>query len=569
MSIQFRFQAHKSITIGYAADGYARIRGISVIATTLGVGELSAINAIAGSSAELVPVIHIVGYPSTTAMDKGALLHHTLADGDFGRFAKMSEQISSAVVILKDKSTASKCIDETITECYRSSKPVYIGFPMDLVQAKVDPSPLERPLVLEEPASNPIAVEENVVNMVLDRILGAQNPIIIVDSLGGKPQVLKSTRSFVEKSGLPCFIMPMAKGIVDESLINYRGVYAERVSEPSVFEQVQLSDLVLVIGPRPTDLNTAGFRTDMPHIETIKFGRDTVEMRGQEATSLKMSGVITKLSDAFDGRMSPSWTETRAPSTKMTGMEVIGAASGLAGLFTTTITWFDYIYVARKAAPRLQSLIVKLGNAQLRLTRWGQAVGLTGSDVEDEESLKNSGSFQLDEEQENQALRIFQILATLFEESKKICHKERKGKSEDDPEVKANEIEPFGQNDFKWSTMHRYLHETMQKIVHERRNKMSAPRLLKFAIYDEKHLEKLVKDINDHTDALYQIYAPSASDEEEAGADEMDKLLKIMKELRSASERDPVINAAVKNILKQSVSGCRSCSPICNPSSCC
>jgi pyruvate decarboxylase len=317
MSIQFRFQAHKNITIGYAADGYARIRGISVIATTLGVGELSAINAIAGSSAELVPVIHIVGYPSTTAMDKGDLLHHTLADGDFGRFAKMSEQISSAVVILKDKSTASKRIDETITECYRSSKPVYIGFPMDLVQAEVDPSPLERPLVLEEPASNPKAVEENVVNMVLDRILRAQNPIIIVDSLGGKPQILKSTRSLVEKSGLPCFIMPMAKGIVDESLINYRGVYAERISESGVFEQVQLSDLILVIGPRPTDLNTGGFRTDMPHIETIKFGRDTVEMRGQEVATLEMSGVLTKLSDTLDGRMSPSNSSASTPARKL------------------------------------------------------------------------------------------------------------------------------------------------------------------------------------------------------------------------------------------------------------
>lgn len=254
----------------------------------------------------------------------------------------------------------------------------------------------------------------------------------------------------------------------------------------------------------------------------------------------------------------------------MTGAEVIGAASGIAGLFTTTITLFDYIYVAKKAAPRLQSLIVKLGSGQLRLTRWGQAVGLTGSDIEDEESLKSSGSFKLDEEQENQAIRTFRILVTLFEESRKICHNERNGKSEDDPEVKANEIKPFGHQDgFKWSAMHRYLHETMQKIVHERRNKMSVPRLFKFAVYDEKHLEKLVKDINDHIDALYQIHTPSASDEEEAGQQEMDKLLKVMRELQSASERDPVMSTAVKNILHQSVSGGRSYSPIFNLLSSC
>ena len=36
----------------HAADGYARIKGIAALITTFGVGELSAINGIAGSYAE-------------------------------------------------------------------------------------------------------------------------------------------------------------------------------------------------------------------------------------------------------------------------------------------------------------------------------------------------------------------------------------------------------------------------------------------------------------------------------------------------------------------------------------
>lgn len=63
---------------GYAADGYARIRGISAIITTFGVGELSAINALAGAYSEYVPVVHIVGTPSTISQRDGMLLHHTL-----------------------------------------------------------------------------------------------------------------------------------------------------------------------------------------------------------------------------------------------------------------------------------------------------------------------------------------------------------------------------------------------------------------------------------------------------------------------------------------------------------
>lgn len=53
------------LNAAYAADGYARIKGAGALLTTYGVGELSALNGIAGSYAEHIPVLHIVGAPST------------------------------------------------------------------------------------------------------------------------------------------------------------------------------------------------------------------------------------------------------------------------------------------------------------------------------------------------------------------------------------------------------------------------------------------------------------------------------------------------------------------------
>lgn len=49
------------LNAAYAADGYARVAGAGALLTTYGVGELSAINGLAGAYAEYVPVIHIVG----------------------------------------------------------------------------------------------------------------------------------------------------------------------------------------------------------------------------------------------------------------------------------------------------------------------------------------------------------------------------------------------------------------------------------------------------------------------------------------------------------------------------
>ncbi|KAJ5523939.1 hypothetical protein N7494_010589 [Penicillium frequentans] len=299
------------LNAGYAADGYARIKGMSVIVTTLGVGELSALNAIAGASAELVPIIHIVGFPSTAIQEKKLPVHHTLADGDFELFMKMSERISAAAVLLKDPLEATRMIDETITDCYRSSKPVYIGLPMDLVQAESDPSPLEKPLLLRPLPTNSTAAEETAVNKIRESLIKAESPVIIVDSLAGRYEGLHVTRSFVEKSNIPCFSFPMAKGIINESLPNFRGIYAGDVSNPGVQKAIQSSDLILLIGSRPSDLNTGAFKCDVPDVDTIVFHRDTVELGEETYSNILMENVLGKISDAIS--VSASNTASNSP----------------------------------------------------------------------------------------------------------------------------------------------------------------------------------------------------------------------------------------------------------------
>ncbi|KAJ5245368.1 hypothetical protein N7489_005464 [Penicillium chrysogenum] len=278
---------------GYAADGYARIKGIGAVMTTLGVGELSAINALAGSCAELVPVIHIVGYPSTAIQEKRLPMHHTLGDGEFGRFAKMSAEISSAVVVLKESSAA---------------------VPASLSTLAFHP--------------NPMAVEDYAVDLILGRIRAAQNPVVILDGLAGKPHSLNTTRLFVQNSGIPCFITPLAKGIIDETLINFRGLYSGKPSEPTVLEQVQSSDLILEIGPRPTDFTTAGFQTEMPHIETIKFERHRIQMQFQGILGVGMNGVLERLSNILDQGESRSISMASTPPRSHSGTpDIHGTAS--------------------------------------------------------------------------------------------------------------------------------------------------------------------------------------------------------------------------------------------------
>jgi pyruvate decarboxylase len=220
---------------------------MSAMVTTFGVGELSAVNAIAGAYSEHVPIVHIVGVPSTISQKDGMLLHHTLGNGNFNVFADMSREISCAMAKLNSPDEAAALIDHTLQQCWIQSRPVYITLPTDIVQKKIEGERLKTLIDLHFPV-NDQAKEDYVVDVVLKYLLAAKNPIILVDACAIRHRVLNEVHDLVEKTHLPVFVTPMGKGAVNEAHPNYGGVYAGEGSQPEVKERVEASDLILTIG---------------------------------------------------------------------------------------------------------------------------------------------------------------------------------------------------------------------------------------------------------------------------------------------------------------------------------
>ena len=133
------------LNAGYAADAYGRLRGMAALVTTFGVGELSAANAIAGSYAEHVPVVHIVGPPSKDTQGARLIVHHTLGDGDFEHFLRMSREITCAQANLVP-ATATREIDRVLSEVREQKRPGYLLIATDVARFPVEPpsSPLPR-----------------------------------------------------------------------------------------------------------------------------------------------------------------------------------------------------------------------------------------------------------------------------------------------------------------------------------------------------------------------------------------------------------------------------------------
>ena len=282
------------LNAGYAADGYARINGISAVVTTFGVGELSILNAIAGGYSEYVPIVHIVGTPSTISQRDGMLLHHTLGNGNFKVFSEMSRNISCAMALLNDPYEAAGLIDNAICECYIQSRPVYITLPTDLVQKKIEGERLKTPIALDFPKNKP-EEEDYVVEVILKYLHAAKNPVILVDACAIRHRVLDEVHELIQKSGLPTFVAPMGKGAVNETLPNYGGVYAGNGSNAGVAERVESSDLVLSIGAIKSDFNTAGFTYRISQLATIDFHSDRIRVRYSEYPGVRMLGVLRKV----------------------------------------------------------------------------------------------------------------------------------------------------------------------------------------------------------------------------------------------------------------------------------
>ena len=133
----------------YAADGYARVRGCSMLCTTYAVGELSALNGVMGAKAERSCVFHLVGMPTMRNQRVGKIIHHTLGDGIFQNFANISAQAACVSAVI----TPDNCAHEmerliAITRRWAESRPAYILVAGDFAITPVtatDPTPYPRP----------------------------------------------------------------------------------------------------------------------------------------------------------------------------------------------------------------------------------------------------------------------------------------------------------------------------------------------------------------------------------------------------------------------------------------
>lgn len=258
---------------GYAADGYARYRGIGAACVQYGVGTFSMLNCVAGSYVERVPVVAISASPSAQnrklERQEQILFHHST--GDLRADQIVYRNVTVASEILRSADRAPQQIDRAIIALLTHRRPIYLeglnnvwALPCAAPVGTLGPEPRH-----SKPASLAAAVET-----AWQRIQDARLPVLWIGEEVQRYGLQDVLQQMVDVSGLPFTTTSLGKTVLDERQPQFIGTYAGPASPDLTRAVMAACDCPIALGTIITD--------DYLNIMADRFGQ-MIEVTDEEA----------------------------------------------------------------------------------------------------------------------------------------------------------------------------------------------------------------------------------------------------------------------------------------------
>lgn len=294
------------LNASYAAEGFARTKGVGVVATTYGPGELSTFAGLGGSQAENCKVVALTGMPGLNEQAKGVRTHHMLLDQvpNYQLFIDMAKPLTAggdgAAMI-----TAENVVEETnrlISAMLYYSKPINFCFPRDQwnKEAIVPQGWSDTP----SPSSNSDALDA-VVREILYRISNAKKACFIPGYLLKRYDCLKEGLSMIEASGLPYFATLQDKSTFPESHPQFGGIYLGRwvgLADNDVSDYVESCDCIIGLGPENHEFNNSFHTMQYDFKDTINIMPHETRVGMATYDQVEMKDVLNELAKRIEKR---------------------------------------------------------------------------------------------------------------------------------------------------------------------------------------------------------------------------------------------------------------------------
>jgi len=283
------------VNAGYAADGYARLKGIGALCVTYSAGALCAVNAVAGAYVEKVPLVLINGTPSIkktiTFEQTGFSAHHFISgrETDLQSF----EHITVAAVRIDNPDLAPVLIDYALTQCISERRPIYIELLQDMIDLACEPPAgvLKPARILSDQASLELSVAQ-----ICAKLESAQRPLIWVGPEIDRFGLQEKAERLIRQVNVPFVTELLSKAVLSEDHALFAGVLDGQASSAAVTELADTSDFVLALGVWLTDINSLGWNPDFnktafASMDAVKFG---TYFGGQVALEHLIDGILAK-----------------------------------------------------------------------------------------------------------------------------------------------------------------------------------------------------------------------------------------------------------------------------------
>ncbi len=258
---------------GFAADAYARIRGLGVVCVTYCVGGLKVANTTAEAFAEKSPVVVISGAPGTKECIKNPLLHHKVRD--FDTQFKVFENLTVASTLLNDRETAFREIDRVLNMALRFKRPVYIELPRDMVT--VPGVPGHEPIKMAD-TSDPETLRE-AIKEAAEMINAAKQPVILAGEELHRFGLQEDLVKLVEKTNIPVAATILGKSVIAEKHPRYLGIYEGAMGREDVCRYVEDSDCLILLGALMSDVNLGIYTAHLNQARTIYATSEKTSIR--------------------------------------------------------------------------------------------------------------------------------------------------------------------------------------------------------------------------------------------------------------------------------------------------
>ena len=278
---------------GFAADAYARLKGIGVVCVTYCVGGLKIANTTAEAYAEKSPVVVISGAPGTDERAKNPLLHHKIRE--FDTQFKVFEQLTVAQAFLNDPETAAREIDRVLHAAVTHKRPVYIEMPRNIANTKLGYSGPAH--IFESAVSDPDVLKE-AMREAIDMINAARQPVILagveIHRFGLQKQLLR----LIAETNIPVASTLLSKSVLPEKIPAHLGVYEGAMGHEDVRKYVETSDCLILLGALMSDVDMGIFTAKLDPACSISVTSEKTSIRFHTYENIRLEDFMKELTDS-------------------------------------------------------------------------------------------------------------------------------------------------------------------------------------------------------------------------------------------------------------------------------